>query len=213
MSVTHSKGIQARHSSPYVLRWLARGSAIACGKVIAWSSRSTRIWRTVVVTSTRACTERQPIGLPHWPGVLGFVTRGSGISVHRLDCSNTASLQTEPERLIPVEWAPNAKSSFLVAIQVEALDRNRLLSDITRSLSDQHVNILSAALTTSKDRICRAKFTFETADPTHLDHVLRAVRSVPAVYEAYRIISSRCSATARRGSCCEPAYFVVTRRR
>ncbi len=119
--------------------------------------------------------------------ILGFVTRGSGISVHRLDCSNAASLQAEPERLIPVEWAPNAKSSFLVAIQIEALDRNRLLSDITRALSDQHVNILSAGLTTSKDRICRAKFTFETADPTHLDHVLRAVRSVPAVYEAYRI--------------------------
>ena len=119
--------------------------------------------------------------------ILGFVTRGSGISVHRLDCSNTANLQTEPERLVPVEWAPNAKSSFLVAIQIEALDRNRLLSDITRALSDQHVNILSAGLTTSKDRICRAKFTFETADPTHLDHVLRAVRGVPAVYEAYRI--------------------------
>jgi guanosine-3',5'-bis(diphosphate) 3'-pyrophosphohydrolase len=119
--------------------------------------------------------------------ILGFVTRGAGISVHRDDCSNAENLRSEPERLIPVEWAPNAKSSFLVAIQIEALDRNRLLSDITRALSDQHVNILSAALNTSKDRICRAKFTFETADPTHLDHVLRAVRGVPAVYEAYRI--------------------------
>jgi GTP diphosphokinase / guanosine-3',5'-bis(diphosphate) 3'-diphosphatase len=119
--------------------------------------------------------------------ILGFVTRGAGVSVHRVDCSNSENLRSEPERLIPVEWAPNAKSSFLVAIQIEALDRNRLLSDITRALSDQHVNILSAALNTSKDRICRAKFTFETADPTHLDHVLRAVRGVPAVYEAYRI--------------------------
>ena len=119
--------------------------------------------------------------------ILGFVTRGAGVSVHRVDCGNADSLRSEPERLIPVEWAPNAKSSFLVAIQIEALDRNRLLSDITRALSDQHVNILSAALHTSKDRICRAKFTFETADPTHLDHVLRAVRGVPAVYEAYRI--------------------------
>jgi GTP diphosphokinase / guanosine-3',5'-bis(diphosphate) 3'-diphosphatase len=119
--------------------------------------------------------------------ILGFVTRGAGVSVHRVDCGNADSLRSEPERLIPVEWAPNAKSSFLVAIQIEALDRNRLLSDITRALSDQHVNILSAALNTSKDRICRAKFTFETADPTHLDHVLRAVRGVPAVYEAYRI--------------------------
>ncbi|GAA1431099.1 GTP pyrophosphokinase [Microlunatus lacustris] len=119
--------------------------------------------------------------------ILGFVTRGAGVSVHRTDCVNAASLQAEPERLIDVEWAPTAKSSFLVAIQVEALDRNRLLSDITRTLSDQHVNILSAALSTTKDRICKAKFTFETADPTHLDHVLRAVRNVPAVFDVYRI--------------------------
>ena len=87
-------------------------------------------------------------------------------------------------------WAPTAKSSFLVAIQVEALDRNRLLSDITRSLSDQHVNILSAALNTTKDRICRARFTFETADPTHLDHVLRGGPQVPAVFDVYRIKQS-----------------------
>ncbi|MFB9670219.1 RelA/SpoT family protein [Microlunatus capsulatus] len=119
--------------------------------------------------------------------ILGFVTRGAGVSVHRTDCVNAASLRAEPERLIDVEWAPTAKSSFLVAIQVEALDRNRLLSDITRTLSDQHVNILSAALSTTKDRICKAKFTFETADPTHLDHVLRAVRGVPAVFDVYRI--------------------------
>jgi GTP pyrophosphokinase len=119
--------------------------------------------------------------------IMGFVTKGSGVSVHRVTCVNAASLRKEPERLISVEWAPTAKSSFLVAIQVEALDRNRLLSDITRALSDQHVNILSAGLNTTKDRICRAKFTFETADPTHLDHVLRAIRSVPAVYDVYRI--------------------------
>jgi guanosine-3',5'-bis(diphosphate) 3'-pyrophosphohydrolase len=119
--------------------------------------------------------------------IMGFVTRGAGVSVHRTDCVNAESLRSEPERLIDVEWAPTAKSSFLVAIQVEALDRNRLLSDITRTLSDQHVNILSAALSTTKDRICKAKFTFDTADPTHLDHVLQAVRGVPAVFDVYRI--------------------------
>jgi len=119
--------------------------------------------------------------------IMGFVTRGAGVSVHRTDCVNAESLRAEPERLIDVEWAPTAKSSFLVAIQVEALDRNRLLSDITRTLSDQHVNILSAGLSTTKDRICKAKFTFETADPTHLDHVLQAVRGVPAVFDVYRI--------------------------
>jgi GTP pyrophosphokinase len=119
--------------------------------------------------------------------IMGFVTRGAGVSVHRNDCVNAASLRAEPERLIDVEWAPTAKSSFLVAIQVEALDRNRLLSDITRTLSDQHVNILSATLSTTKDRICKAKFTFETADPAHLDHVLKAVRQVPAVFDVYRV--------------------------
>jgi GTP pyrophosphokinase len=119
--------------------------------------------------------------------ILGFVTRGSGVSVHRTDCVNATSLQAQPQRVIEVAWAPTAKSQFLVAIQVEALDRSRLLSDITRALSDQHVNILSAALTTSKDRICKVKFTFETADPTHLDHVLKAVRMVPAVFDVYRI--------------------------
>jgi GTP diphosphokinase / guanosine-3',5'-bis(diphosphate) 3'-diphosphatase len=120
-------------------------------------------------------------------GILGFVTRGAGVSVHRTDCVNAANLRAEHERLVEVTWAPTSKSSFLVAIQVEALDRNRLLSDITRSLSDQHVNILSAALNTTKDRICKARFTFETADPTHLDHVLRAVRQVPAVFDVYRV--------------------------
>jgi len=119
--------------------------------------------------------------------ILGFVTRGSGVSVHRRDCVNANTLETQPERLIEVAWAPTAKSQFLVAIQVEALDRSRLLSDVTRSLSDQHVNILSAALSTSKDRICKVRFTFETADPTHLDHVLKAVRMVPAVFDVYRI--------------------------
>ena len=119
--------------------------------------------------------------------IMGFVTRGSGVSVHRTDCVNADSLKAQPERLVDVVWAPGAQSSYLVAIQVEALDRNRLLSDITRALSDQHVNILSAALNTSKNRICKAKFTFETADPTHLDHVLQVVRGIPGVFDAYRI--------------------------
>ena len=91
----------------------------------------------VWVKLARCCT---PV-----PGddVLGFVTRGHGVSVHRTDCVNVASLRQEPDRIVPVTWAPKATSVFLVNIQVEALDRARLLSDVTRALSDQHVNILS----------------------------------------------------------------------
>ena len=121
--------------------------------------------------------------------ITGWVTRGSGVSVHRSDCVNISSLAQQPDRMVEVEWAPSASSMFLVAIQVEALDRARLLSDVTRMLSDQHVNILSASVTTTRDRIALSRFTFEMADPAHLGSVLRAVRGVEGVFDAYRITS------------------------
>jgi GTP pyrophosphokinase len=119
--------------------------------------------------------------------ILGFVTRGAGVSVHRSDCTNALSLVSQPERIVEVEWAPTAQSMFLVNIQVEALDRARLLSDLTRVLSDMHVNILAATLNTSRDRVAKSRFTFEMADPKHLGHVLRAVRHVEGVFDAYRV--------------------------
>ncbi len=123
--------------------------------------------------------------------IIGFVTRGNGVSVHRADCVNVDSLSQEPERILDVEWAPTQSSVFLVAIQVEALDRSRLLSDVTRVLSDQHVNILSAAVQTSRDRVATSRFTFEMGDPKHLGHVLKAVRGVEGVYDVYRVTSPR----------------------
>ncbi len=119
--------------------------------------------------------------------ILGFVTKGGGVSVHRKDCTNAGSLMGQPERLQEVEWAPTGQSMFLVNIQVEALDRARLLSDITMALSDAHVNILSANLSTTHDRVAKSRFTFEMAESKHLDNVLRAVRSVPGVFDAYRV--------------------------
>ena len=104
-----------------------------------------------------------------------------GLHQRRLAC------ESKPERLLEVEWAPNSQSSFLVNIQVEALDRARLLSDITMALSDAHVNILSASLTTTRDRVAKSRFTFEMADAKHLDTVLNAVRSVPGVFDVYRV--------------------------
>jgi GTP pyrophosphokinase len=100
---------------------------------------------------------------------------------------NLQELRSQPERLVAVHWAPTAKSTFLVAIQVEALDRPRLLSDITRIISDQHVNILSASLSTGRDRVAKSNFTFEMADAKHLGHVLSAVRTVDGVFDVYRL--------------------------
>jgi GTP pyrophosphokinase len=93
----------------------------------------------------------------------------------------------EPERIIEVEWAPSTSSVFLVQIQVEALDRSGLLSDITRVLSEHHVNILYATISTSSDRLALSKFVFEMGDTTHLDRVLNAVRRIDAVYDVYRV--------------------------
>ncbi|GCD39070.1 GTP pyrophosphokinase [Streptomyces chrestomyceticus JCM 4735] len=139
----------------------------------------------VWVKLARCCTP-----VPGDP-IIGFVTRGNGVSVHRADCVNVDSLSKQPERILDVEWAPTQSSVFLVAIQVEALDRSRLLSDVTRILSDQHVNILSAAVQTSRDRVATSRFTFEMGDPKHLGHVLKAVRSVEGVYDVYRVTSAR----------------------
>lgn len=123
--------------------------------------------------------------------ILGFVTRGSGVSVHRRDCTNIETLLAQPDRLIDVEWAPSSSSIFLVQLQVEALDRARLLSDVTRVLSDQHVNILSASVQTSRDRVALSRFTFEMGEPSHLDHVIRAVRKIDGVFDVYRITGGK----------------------
>ena len=136
----------------------------------------------VWVRLSRCCT---PV-----PGdeISGFITRGHGVSVHRSDCANLLHLlESEPERQVEVRWSPTEDSLFLVAIQVEALDRTGLLSDITRAISDARVNILSASVATTRDRVAVSKFTFEMGDPKHLGHVLRAVRAIDGVYDVYRV--------------------------
>ncbi len=130
--------------------------------------------------------------------ILGFVTRGSGVSVHRKDCTNAESLMAQEDRLIDVEWAPSASSVFLVQLQVEALDRSRLLSDVTRILSDHHVNILSASVQTSRDRVAISRFTFEMGDPGHLDHVIRAVRRIDGVFDVYRVTGGKLTPSDER---------------
>ncbi|MBL5975201.1 MAG: bifunctional (p)ppGpp synthetase/guanosine-3',5'-bis(diphosphate) 3'-pyrophosphohydrolase [Candidatus Leucobacter sulfamidivorax] len=135
----------------------------------------------VLVKLAKCCT---PV-----PGdeIRGFITKGQGVSVHRLDCKNFLALAQQEDRIVEVEWAPTAKSIFLVHIQVEALDRSGLLSDVTRALSEHHVNILSASVQTSSARLAISRFLFEMANATHLDHVLNAVRRIDGVYDAYRI--------------------------
>jgi len=135
----------------------------------------------VHVKFARCCT---PV-----PGdeILGFVTRGGAVSIHRTTCTNAASLHEQAERLVDVEWAPSAGATFVVSIQVEALDRHGLLSDVTRVLSDDRVSILSANVSTNRDRVAISRFTFEMAEAKHLKHLLRAIKNIEGVYEAHRV--------------------------
>jgi len=139
---------------------------------------SSDVW----VKLARCCT---PV-----PGdeILGFVTRGKGVSVHRSDCPNVRALGRESDRFIEVSWQPGRGTSFVVSIQVEALDRNKLLGDVATAISESQVNILSASSTVGRDRIARLRFTFELADIAHLSGVLAAVKKVDSVFDAFRVV-------------------------
>ena len=123
--------------------------------------------------------------------IIGFVTRGRGVSVHRADCANSASLTAEQAtRMIEVEWDGDERPgrTFVAGVEVVALDRSRLLRDVTNALADHHVNILSCQTVTGTDRVAKMRFEFEFANPGYLDAVIRTIKSVDSVYDAYRLI-------------------------
>ena len=141
----------------------------------------------VMVRLSRCCT---PVPSDE---IMGFVTRGRGVSVHRTDCANAASLAGGQEaRVIDVEWdREQVDGTFVVSIEVKALDRSRLLRDVSATLADHHVNILSCATQTGADRITRMRFDFELADPSHLDSLVSTVRRIDSVYDAYRLLPGK----------------------
>ena len=129
--------------------------------------------------------------------IIGFITRNQGVSVHRTDCQNVINLKNkQPERVVEVEWT-STKGLFMVKIQVEALDRRNLLSDVTRVLSDHGVNIISGTIATGSDRVATSQFSFEMADPQHLNSLLAAVRKIDGVFDVYRITGAKESAEPR----------------
>jgi GTP pyrophosphokinase len=137
----------------------------------------------LMVRLSRCCT---PV-----PGdeIIGFVTRGRGVSVHRADCANASQLATsQSDRLIEVEWDHDQPATYVVSVEIEALDRSRLLRDVAQVLSEHHVNILSCNSQTSADRVAKLRFDFELADPGHLESMIGAIKRVDSVYEAYRVL-------------------------
>jgi len=123
--------------------------------------------------------------------IIGFITRGRGVSVHRADCANAVSLRSEqPTRMVEVEWDGDEQrgATFVASVEVVALDRSRLLRDVANALADHHVNIVSSQSLTGTDRVAKMQFEFELADATHLESVIRTIKSIESVYDAYRLV-------------------------
>ena len=140
----------------------------------------------VMVHLARCCT---PV-----PGdqIMGFITQGRGVSVHRTDCANAAALTAgSGDRLIEVEWDGRAHATFIATVEVRAFDRSRLLSDVTRVVSEHHLNIVAARTATAADRTCRMTFDIELVDPGHLASVLGAIKSLDGVFDAFRLLPGK----------------------
>jgi GTP diphosphokinase / guanosine-3',5'-bis(diphosphate) 3'-diphosphatase len=137
----------------------------------------------LLVRLARCCTP-----VPGDP-ILGFLTRGRGVSVHRDDCPNAKALQAVDEgRIARVWWDDRQQGTFIVAIQIEALDRTKLLRDVTAAISDQGIQIVSSTTRSGRDGIATLTYTFELADPNHLEHVIQSVRRVDSVFDVYRVV-------------------------
>ena len=138
----------------------------------------------VLVRLSRCCN---PV-----PGddILGFVTRGRGVSVHRADCPNAQDLMTEPERIIEVSWEnePSKSTSYQIEVFVEALDRMNLLRDVAIILSEQGANVLSSSTTSHRDGMAEMRFLFQVSDIKHIDLILSKLRGIEGVFDARRML-------------------------
>ena len=140
----------------------------------------------VMVRLSRCCT---PV-----PGdeIMGFVTRGRGVSVHRSDCANALSISDgQQERLIDVEWDTDINAMFIASIEVKGLDRSRLLRDVAAELADHHVNIVACNTVTGNDRVSIMRFDFELGDVSQLTPLLWSIKEIDGIYDAYRVLPER----------------------
>jgi GTP pyrophosphokinase len=119
--------------------------------------------------------------------IVGFVTRGRGVSVHRRSCPNARDLLDQPERIIDVDWDRGSDTTYQVEVMIEAVDRMKLLQDVTSELAEAGVNILSASVVTSRDGIATMRFLFELGNMELLDKLLVDVKRIEGVFEAQRM--------------------------
>ena len=139
----------------------------------------------MLVRVAQCCTP-----LPGDP-IVGYVTVGRGVSIHRADCTNVGSLADRDERMIEVGWSAEHAGTFRAAVQAEALDRPRLLRDVTVALADLGANIVASSTVTNRDRVAILRFEIELSDVATLDRAIEEMRAVEGVYDAYRLVPGR----------------------
>ena len=123
--------------------------------------------------------------------ILGFVTRGRGVSVHRADCPNAVALQEHPERIIDVEWEalPSSETSYKAEVIIEAMDRMNLLRDIIAVLSERGANVLSSSSQVSpRDNLAEFRFLFQVSDVESINVIIHNLATVPGVFDAHRTL-------------------------
>jgi GTP diphosphokinase / guanosine-3',5'-bis(diphosphate) 3'-diphosphatase len=118
--------------------------------------------------------------------IVGYISLGRGITIHRDDCPNVAVLKKDPARFTPVSWDGDAETAFKVEIQVDGWDRHRLLEDIIRTFSEAGINILDAHCTVSHPMV-KDRFVVEVGDTRTLDQAINRLRNIDAVFDAYRV--------------------------
>lgn len=119
--------------------------------------------------------------------VVGYISLGRGVTIHRRDCPNVKALQKNPERFTSVTWDTRSKTPLRVEVQIEAYDRSHLLEDISRTFSESGINILAAQITTARDNMVKDRFVFEVPGIDYLETVLQRIRRIDTVYDAYRV--------------------------
>ena len=129
--------------------------------------------------------------------IVGFITRGRGVSVHRANCPNVKGLMEHAERMIDVEWDNDADATFQVEIVVECLDRMGLLKDVTIAIGDAGGNILSASTSTDGEGVAILRFLVEISDASGLDPLLATIGRVESVYDARRLMPGEGNKTLR----------------
>ncbi len=122
--------------------------------------------------------------------IVGFVTRGRGVSVHRADCPNADDLRRNPERIIDVQWegTPSTSALYKIEIYVEALDRMNLLLDVTRVLSEVGANVISCTTNTHRDGVVEMRFLFEVCDITRIESSIEGLKGIDGVFDARRML-------------------------